>query len=356
MATVTASVKQANAAAQNQRYAERLAWKEAHPNTFTTLENTLDDVARKQYTSPYESQIADILGQAQNYGSYESPYAERLARLTDELENSRFSYAPETDPAYAAMRKTYLNEAARTASDVLGKASAATGGRASSYAVNAASQAANYYKSQLAGKQAELFDAAYDRYLQEYTRRLGLLQELEGQDQTQYGRWGDSYTRLLQSLSALQSEDSNQYSRFLNTQNALTNSIQQNYQNLVNLITSTGYVPYDYELQAAGMNRATANRWKQYYENSIAAAGGGGGRSGGSGGYGGGYSYSSGGAGTQNSGGSNYADTLLDMGITPSSYSSVISNNNTPPQEKEKKKAPVLKSNNGGGTNLMATK
>lgn len=334
------------------------AWAQENPNSFNGL-YSLDEIARKEFTSRYADEIADILGQAQNYGTYESPYAQRIAALTDELENSRFTYDPATDPVYQAMRKTYLNEADRTAADVLGRASMATGGRASTQAINAASQAANYYKSQLAGRQAELFDAAYNRYRQDFAQRLGMLQELEGQDATQYGRWGDDYTRLLQGLSAYQSQDNSEYSRFLNTQQALTNSQQQNYQNLVNLITSTGYVPYNYELTRAGMNRATANRWKEYFNRSITGTGGSGGSGGGGGGgsssysgggsyYGGGGSSGSGGSGSgqSTSGGVSVSDLVLDMGGTPASWSSLLSTNYTPT---EQKKVTVPAAGSGGG-------
>ena len=96
----------------------------------------------REFTSRYDAQINDLMGQAVNRGRYQSQYGDRIRTLADQLQNSEFRYDRDSDPKYQALRKQYARDAARTAEDVLGRASAATGGRASSYAVNAASQAA----------------------------------------------------------------------------------------------------------------------------------------------------------------------------------------------------------------------
>ncbi len=98
---------------------------------------------------------------------------------------SGFSYDPESDPVYRSFRKQYIREGRRSAEDTLGIASAASGGIPSSYAVSAASQAGNYYASQLADRVPELERQAYDRYLDDY--RL----YLDG-----YQRYIDGLTKL----------------------------------------------------------------------------------------------------------------------------------------------------------------
>ena len=146
----------------------------------------------------------------------------------------------------------------------MAKASAATGGRASSYAVTAASQAADYYKSQLTDKQQALYDAAYQRYYQDYAQKLNLAQTLQAQDESRYNRWNDEYTNLLNRLGVLQNQEQSDYSRWYTER---TNA----YNNLVSLIASTGYTPSEAELALAGMSSAEAAAWRSYYTRSLSS-------------------------------------------------------------------------------------
>ena len=81
-----------------------------------------------------------------------------------------FSYDVEDDPVYAAYRKQYAREGSRATQDALGTAASATGGIPSSYAAAAASQAGDYYASQLSDKVPELYQQAYNRYLGELSQ------------------------------------------------------------------------------------------------------------------------------------------------------------------------------------------
>lgn len=213
------------------------------------------------YSSPYAEDIAALLNEAQGQRSYESPYAQQIADMTEALQSSKFTYDRDSDPNWQAARKQYLRDADRAASDVLAKASAATNGRASSYAVTAASQAADYYKSQLTDKQQALYDAAYQRYYQDYAQKLNLAQTLQAQDESRYNRWNDEYTNLLNRLGVLQGQEQSDYSRWYTER---TNA----YNNLVSLITATGYKPSEAELALAGMSPAEAAAWRSYYTNS----------------------------------------------------------------------------------------
>lgn len=227
-------------------------------------------IARQSgFTSQYAGQINDLIGQASQNRSYESPYAQRITDLTDNLNNTKFTYSSADDPNYQALRKQYLLEAERTASDVLGKASAATGGRASTQAISAASQAANYYKAQLNTQQQALFDSAYNRYYQDYQLKLAQLGELENQEATNYNRWSNDYSNLLQQISTLQGQDATDYTRWYNESAQAAAQKSEAYTNMVNAIAQTGWTPTDAEIAAAGMSRAEANAWKGYYAQQI---------------------------------------------------------------------------------------
>lgn len=85
-------------------------------------------------------------------------------------EKPEFSYDLENDPVYSAYRKQYAREGQRAVQDTLGAAAAATGGIPSSYAATAASQAGDYYASQLSDKVPELYQQAHNRYLNELSQ------------------------------------------------------------------------------------------------------------------------------------------------------------------------------------------
>ena len=180
-------------------------------------------------------QISDTLDQIQNYGSfafdreapeYDNQYAAYQQELLDAILNREdFSWSRETDPLYATYKKGYLREGDRAEQNALAQASAASGGRPSSYAVTAASQAGDYYAGQLNDIVPTLYQQAYDKYLNEYSMMQQDLSAVNTQEQLDYqkyldslsqyntdrnfayGQYQDGYSRLQNSLAALQSQD-----------------------------------------------------------------------------------------------------------------------------------------------------
>lgn len=123
----------------------------------------------------------------------------QIDALLDDMTNyGSFSYDPESDPVYGSYKKAYRREGDRAAKNALGVAASATGGRPSSYAVTAASQANDYYASKLADVIPQLYEQAYNRYLAEFNRKRALLGDLEGAEQTEYGRYADDLSRRRQ--------------------------------------------------------------------------------------------------------------------------------------------------------------
>ena len=140
--------------------------------------------------NPYQAAIDDIdYGSAPQWGGTE--YERRRDEALQRAENMRFHYDPNTDPGWQAYQKQYRREGRRASADALGQAAAMTGGIPSSYAVTAASQAGDYYASQLSDRLPQLYRDAYDRYLQEYQRQLGIADAYAGYGQTEYDRYLD---------------------------------------------------------------------------------------------------------------------------------------------------------------------
>lgn len=207
-------------------------------------------------------QIDDVLDQIYNFGSfsfdqeapvYDNQYAQQQQALLDAILNREdFSWSKETDPQWSSYKKSYLREGDRATANALAQASAASGGRASTAAVTAASQAGDYYAAQLNDIIPTLYQQAYDRYLNEYSMMLQDLGAVNTQEQLDYAKYLDQlnqyntdrnfaydtylgdFNRLQGQLSSLQGQDSVDYGRYLDQLNLDMQKEQMDYDRLWN--------------------------------------------------------------------------------------------------------------------------
>lgn len=184
----------------------------------------------------------DLLGQIGSFGSfsydeapaYENTFAQQQKDLLDRILNREdFSWSKETDPQWSSYKKSYLREGDRATANALAQASAASGGRPSSYAVNAATQAGDYYATKLNDVIPTLYQQAYERYLDEYNMKLKDLNAVNQQEQLDYAKYldrlgqfntdrgfayqnfADDYDRLRSQLADVQGQDQIDYARYL---------------------------------------------------------------------------------------------------------------------------------------------
>lgn len=184
----------------------------------------------------------DLLGQIGSFGSfsydeaptYENAFAQQQKDLLDRILNREdFSWSKETDPQWSSYKKSYLREGDRATANALAKASAASGGRPSSYAVNAATQDGDYYATKLNDVIPTLYQQAYERYLDEYNMKLKDLNAVNQQEQLDYAKYldrlgqfntdrgfayqnyADDYDRLRSQLADVQGQDQIDYARYL---------------------------------------------------------------------------------------------------------------------------------------------
>ena len=128
----------------------------------------------------------------ENAPSYASRYDDLIQAAYQNLANrAPFDYDYTTDPRWQAYKKEYTREGQRSAQDVLGDYAARTGGMPSTAAVAASQQAANYYNAQMTDKIPELYNLAYQMYLQDENRERDNLNLLMSLDQRDYGRFAD---------------------------------------------------------------------------------------------------------------------------------------------------------------------
>ena len=275
------------------------------------------------------NQIDSVLDRINSFGSfdfgreaptYTNQYAEQQQALLDAILNREdFSWSKDTDPLYGQYRKSYLREGDRATADALGQAAAASGGRPSTAAVTAATQAGDYYAAQLNDIIPTLYQQAYDQYLDEYNMSLQDLNAVNTQEQLDYAKYLDDLTQfntdrnfafneylsdfdILQSqLAALQGQDESDYGRWMDKV-TLGREDQQQRQQLaqgqVDAILSAGGTPSADLVSQAGYSSEYVQALEDAYRQQAAArvSSGSGSRSGG------GSSGSSGGSGTTTSG------------------------------------------------------
>lgn len=184
----------------------------------------------------------DLLDQLGSFGSfsydeaptYENTFAQQQKDLLDRILNREdFAWSKETDPQWSSYKKSYLREGDRATANALAQASAASGGRPSSYAANAATQAGDYYATKLNDVIPTLYQQAYERYLDEYNMKLKDLNAVNQQEQLDYAKYldrlgqfntdrgfayqnyADDYDRLRSQLADVQGQDQIDYARYL---------------------------------------------------------------------------------------------------------------------------------------------
>lgn len=176
--------------------------------------------------------------------TYDSRYDEQIQQqMQDILNRPAFSYDAESDPLYGQYRKQYAREGQRATQDALGAAAAATGGMPSSYAMTAAAQAGNYYAAQAADIIPELYDKAYNQYLNDFNMQLSGLEVLRGAEESDYMKFQDE-------LNQFNTDRNFDYAGHLDRLNQQNNERDFAYKQLLDEINQQAYE------KEAGLNKA----------------------------------------------------------------------------------------------------
>ncbi len=222
--------------------------------------------AAPTYENTYRDTVNDLLNKQLNYGSYSydaakpeytSRYDSTVNDLLNQVVNRQdFSYDASADPLYSQYRKQYAREGQRATQDALGAAAAATGGIPSSYAVGAATQAGDYYASQMTDKIPELYQIALNKYMNEHSMKLADLSAASAAEQADYtkylnelsqyntdrnfdyGTWQDEYNRINNDLQTASGLEQNDYTKYLNELNQYNTDRSFEYSQLIDEINN----------------------------------------------------------------------------------------------------------------------
>ena len=198
------------------------------------------DQEAPEYDNKYEEEQDAILDQIGKYPdfswdqeapTYTNPYEELQKELLDKLLNREdFTWSTDTDPVFGEYQKQYLREGERATANALAQAAAASGGQTSSYAATAASQAGNYYASQLSDKIPELYNQAYQRYLSEYEQLANNLGMVNTQQQISYKEYLDRLNQYNQDKNFAYQQHLDDYNMLLSYLDAVNGQEQMDYQ------------------------------------------------------------------------------------------------------------------------------
>ena len=163
-------------------------WNKATDEAGKIAANQKAENIRKQYGYTAGTAGAEYKPTTATSFAIDGLYDDLVGETAKKYAENSFSYNPERDPLYHTYKKAYAREGAKATEDVLGKASAMTGGIPSSYAVTAAGQTANNYAAESANIIPTLENMAYGRYQDEQQKLLNLIGLYQGErayDQSQ---------------------------------------------------------------------------------------------------------------------------------------------------------------------------
>ena len=195
-------------------------------NATTAEQRSLAEAAADQLRNTYKTAASSGSVPQFSYDN-EDQYNSLLDKVTNP---TQFSYDPEQDDSYKAARASYLREGERASTNALTRASAATGGVPSSYAVTAATQAGDYYAGQVADLLPTMEQNAYQRYLNGLEVDRAALSAVESDRSSAYSRFLDQYNMQRQ-----QEQDT------LTQQQLEQDQKQQDYNNALALYQLLGY-------------------------------------------------------------------------------------------------------------------
>lgn len=187
---------------------------------------------------------------------FSSSYDEQITELYNKIVSREpFKYDPMSDGLYGQYREQYTQMGRMAMRDSMGKAAALTGGYGNSYAQKVGQQEYDEYLQKLGEVMPELYAAAYQRYKDQgeaLESQYQRLTKLEGQE---YDRYRDQVedVKYRQGMAADRDKAENDRK-------------DKNYDRLVELITKTGYIPSQEELEQSGMTQAQAEAYLTRYD------------------------------------------------------------------------------------------
>lgn len=229
------------------------------------------DAAYQDALSALESAKSDMPTYA---GSYDS----QLDDLYQQIVNrDKFSYDLNSDMLYQQYKDQYVQQGGLAMQDTMGQAAALTGGYGSSYSQSVGQQQYDAYLQDLNNMVPELYGAALDKYTSETEGLFDQYSLASDMASDEYSKYQDALDMHNKNVANARDEADTAYERgesnWYNSYELGTKAQEAKYDELVTLMTSTGYVPSAEELSAAGMSDSIARSYMNYYKSINGGSG-----------------------------------------------------------------------------------
>ena len=239
------------------------------------------------HDDPYADKMNAALDKLLGFEEFKNPYQGHIDQTLDKITGrDPFSYDAEKDPMFQQYRKTYLREGQRANEDTMGNYATMTGGMPSTAAVNAASQAQDYYNAKMADKVPELYTLAYQMYADEGNNLLNQLSAMRGLGQDALSAWGANQQLAQSQMDALGQMSDRDYNRAFGKWSAdhqvdrelVSDSqwqqqhnlnAQSRAQELMNQVLQTGQIPTHDTIVAAGFNDTDAAKIAKWMKEQV---------------------------------------------------------------------------------------
>ena len=264
------------------------------PNTNTTTSKpttTVPDYSKYTYDTStndgYLKAMAALTAASENLPTYAGTYDQQVLDIYNKIMNKEdFSYDVNSDALYQQYKDQYKTLGNLAMMDTMGQAAAMNGGYGSSYAQSVGQQAYQGYLQQLNDVVPELYQMAYGQYENEVQDMYNQYDMVSGLAKDEYNKYQDDLDQYWKKVTHLKDVADDEYARgFENWYTSVTlgneadetayKRQQDAYNNLVSVITASGYTPTAEELKAAGMTAEQAAAYKTYYTNSLVVEGSG---------------------------------------------------------------------------------
>lgn len=131
---------------------------------------------------------------AQKPQGYESKYSAALDSILQRIQNpEQFKYSFNGDELFKNYADVYTQKGKQASLDAMGQAAGLTGGYGNSYGQMVGNQQYQQYLMGLYDKGMDLYDRAYQRFIDEQNNLYNQYGALAQQDNTEYGRYRDEY-------------------------------------------------------------------------------------------------------------------------------------------------------------------
>jgi hypothetical protein len=122
--------------------------------------------------------------------AYQSPYNQQMNQTVNNLLGQKpFNYDVNTDALYQQIKDNYIRQGKQAMMDTQGMSAALTGGYGNTYGVLAGQQAYQDSLGNLSAQIPELYQLAYNRYLNNENSQRNNLAALQGLDESEYQRY-----------------------------------------------------------------------------------------------------------------------------------------------------------------------